>query len=114
MKSAEQCLSEKSYGKGYAGRYKISMVRMFVRTDESANVRVYTVTLSKDNGLRQSNDEYRKVKIFNMKFGISNNEGIIHQAHSRHLRIYVKLGYSERCKRGMSNINDCYRDGNYK
>lgn len=49
-----------------------------------------------------------------MKFGISNNEGIIHQAHSRHLRIYVKLGYSERRKRGTSKINDCYRDGNYK
>ena len=49
-----------------------------------------------------------------MKFGIPNNEGIIHQAHSRHLRIYAKLGYSERCKRGTSNVNDCYRDGNYK
>lgn len=49
-----------------------------------------------------------------MKFGIPNNEGIIHQAHSRHLRIYVKLGHSERRKRGTSKINDCYRDGNYK
>lgn len=49
-----------------------------------------------------------------MKFGISDNEGIIHQAHSRHLRIYVKLGYLERRKRGTSKINDCYRDGNYK
>lgn len=35
-----------------------------------------------------------------MKLGISNNEGIIHQAHSRHLRIYVKLGYSERVVSG--------------
>lgn len=100
--------------KDMPGRYKISMVRMFVRTDKSVNVRVYTWTLSKDNGLRQSNDEYRKVKILDMKFGIPNKEGIIHQAHSRHLRIYVKLGYSERCKRGTSNINDCYRGGNYK
>lgn len=49
-----------------------------------------------------------------MKFGIPNNEGIIHQAHSRHLRIYAKLRYSERCKRGTSIPNDCYRDGNYK
>ena len=49
-----------------------------------------------------------------MKFGIPNNEGIIHQAHSRHLRIYGKLGYSERRKRGTSKTNDCYRDGNYK
>lgn len=100
--------------KDMPGRYKISMVRMFVRTDEPVNVRVYTRTLSKDNGLRQSNDEYRRVKILDMKFGIPNKEGIIHQAHSRHLRIYVKLGHSERRKRGTSKINDCYRDGNYK
>lgn len=49
-----------------------------------------------------------------MKFGILNNESIIHQAHSRHLRIYGKLGYLERRKRGTPNANDCYRGGNYK
>ncbi len=43
-------------------------------------------------------DGYRKVKIIPMKFGIPNNEGIIHQTYSRHLRVYVKLEYLERCK----------------
>lgn len=48
-----------------------------------------------------------------MKFGMSNNEDIIHQAYSSDLRINAKLEYLERCKQETS-INGCYRDGNYK
>ena len=48
------------------------------------------------------NDEYRKVRVFVMKFEILDDESIIHQAHSRNLRINVKLEYLERCKRETS------------
>jgi len=51
------------------------MMRMTKRSDELANVRVYnTITFKSVN--RKCEVNYRKVRIFVMKFGISNKDDI--------------------------------------